>query len=213
MSYGYYEAPTASKPTGRYRYNGSSLDTRSQLSAAALIYHELVPGHHFHLARQYENTELPIIRRVAIDNSAFNEGWAEYASGLAGEMGLYDDVYDLYGRLMHERFIAQRLVTDTGLNAFGWTLERAGEFMRANTLESPTQIATETLRYSTDLPAQALAYRMGYLKFKELRERAQHRLGARFDIRDFHEATLREGALPLKVLERHIDRFIGEPDR
>lgn len=208
MSYGYYEVPSATEPRGLYRYNGSGLETRSQLSAAALIYHELVPGHHFHLARQAENDRLPAIRRHAIELTVFNEGWAEYASGLAGELGLYDDPYDRYGRLIHERFTAQRLVTDTGLNAFGWPLARAREYMQANTLESPTQVATETLRYSTDLPGQALAYRIGYLRFMELREQAKTALGSRFDLADFHEAILGVGALPFAVLERHVGRFI-----
>lgn len=206
MTYGYYEPPTPSQPIGLYRFNGSGLDTRSQLNAAALIYHELVPGHHFHLARQAENAALPQIRRQSLDISVFNEGWAEYASGLAGEMGLYDDPYDAYGRLVHERFTAQRLVVDTGLNALGWSLERAREYMQRHTLESPAQVATETLRYSTDLPGQALAYRVGYLQFMEIRESMRTALGPRFDLRDFHEAVLAEGALPLPVLRRHVER-------
>jgi uncharacterized protein (DUF885 family) len=210
MSYGYYEPPAPANPAGRYRYNGSGLETRSQLSAAALIYHELVPGHHFHLARQAENESLPDLRREAIDLAIFNEGWAEYASGLAGEMGLYDDPYDAYGRLVHERFTAQRLVVDTGLNAFGWSLERARAYMREHTHESETQIASETLRYATDLPAQALAYRLGFLEMRALRERAEVRLGAAFDLREFHETVLAPGALPLPLLERHVDRFIEE---
>lgn len=207
MSFGHYDPPTPSDPVGFYRYNGSGLDTRSQLSAASVIYHELAPGHHFHLARQMENKGLPDIRRHAIELTVFNEGWAEYAAELAGEWGLYDTPDDRYGRFMHERFVAQRLVTDTGLNAFGWTLEQAREYMLANTLESPTQVASETLRYSTDLPAQALAYRVGFLKFMELRRRAENQLGPRFQVRDFHEAILGEGALPLPVLERHLERW------
>ena len=132
--------------------------------------------------------------------SVYNEGWAEYASGLAGDMGLYDDPYDLYGRLAHERFVSQRLVIDTGMNALGWTLEQARAFMRDNTLEGEAQIASETLRYSTDLPAQALAYRLGYLAFMELRDDTRARRGAAFDVREFHEAVLGEGAMPLAAL-------------
>lgn len=206
MTYGYYEPPNPARPKGLYRYNGSGLETRVQVAGAALIYHELAPGHHFHLARQAESDSLPSIRRHCLDISVFNEGWAEYASGLAGEMGLYDDPYDAYGRLLHERFTAQRLVVDTGLNALGWSLEQASEYMKRYTLESPEQVATETLRYSTDLPAQALAYRIGYLKIMELRERMRRDLGPRFDLRDFHETVLAEGALPLPVLERHVGR-------
>jgi len=207
MSYGIYQPATPAVPVGIYNYNGSGLETRSQLQAAALIFHELLPGHHQHFSLQHENTGLPSIRRNPFDLTAFNEGWAEYASGLAGEMGLYDDPYDRYGRLMHERFTAQRLVVDPGLNLLGWSLEKARAYMAANTLESETQVAAETLRYSTDLPAQALAYRMGYLKFTELRARVAAKLGPRFDIREFHEAILGQGALPLAVLEKHLDRF------
>jgi uncharacterized protein (DUF885 family) len=208
MSYGYYQPPTDEQPRGVYKFNGSGLERRSQLSAAALIFHELVPGHHFHLARQKEDERLPMIRREAIDISVFNEGWAEYASGLAGEMGMYDDPYDLYGRLIHERFVAQRLVVDTGLNALGWSLENARAYMRASTMEADDQVATETLRYSTDLPAQALAYRIGYLRLMELREKARSALGSRFEIRAFHEAILGEGALPLPVLEASVDAWV-----
>ena len=206
ISYGYYQPPTDANPTGLYRFNGSGLETRSQLSAPALIYHELVPGHHFHLARQKENDTLPLIRREAIELTAFNEGWAEYASWLAGEMGLYDDPYDHYGRLVHERFTAQRLVVDTGMNALGWSLDKAREYMRRYTLESEAQVQSETLRYSTDMPAQGLAYRIGFLKLRELRSKAQSLRGSRFDIREFHEWILGAGALPLTVLENHVQR-------
>jgi len=207
MSFGYYQTPTSAHPVGSYCYNGSGLDSRSQVNAAALIFHELVPGHHFHLARQAENDHLPEIRRQNIDNTAFNEGWAEYASGLAQEMGLYDDPYDWYGRLTQERFAAQRLVVDTGLNALGWPLAKARAFMKANTLESDTQIATETLRYSTDIPAQALTYGLGFLKFRSLRQKVEEALGRRFDIRAFHEAVLAPGALPFPVLEQLLGEF------
>jgi uncharacterized protein (DUF885 family) len=204
MTYGYYQPPTAADPVGRYMYNGSALDQRSLLTAASLIFHELAPGHHFHLARQAENHSLPAVRREATDLDAFNEGWAEYAAGLCWELGLYEDPYDAYGRLAHERFTAQRLVVDTGLGALGWTLQRAREYMRANTTESGTQIATETLRYATDLPGQALAYRIGYLEFQALREQTASASGASFDVRDFHETVLGTGALPFPVIREHL---------
>jgi uncharacterized protein (DUF885 family) len=208
MTYGYYDRPTLVGEQGTYRYNASDLATRSQLQVAALIYHELAPGHHFHIARQMELDHLPPLRSNSLELSVFNEGWAEYASGLAEEMGLYDDPYDLYGRLAHERFTAQRLVVDTGMNALGWTLERARAYMRDNTLEGPAQVASETLRYATDLPAQALAYRLGYRWFVDLRRETEQRLGARFDVRDFHEAVLGEGALPLQALRGHVQRVL-----
>lgn len=134
----------------------------------------------------------------------FNEGWAEYAAGLAEEAGLYDDPYDMYGWLGHQRYVSQRLVVDTGLNLLGWSLEQARAYMSANVLEDASQVASETLRYSTDMPGQALCYRMGFLKFRELREQAKSRLGDAFDLADFHEAVLEPGGLPLKLLESNL---------
>ena len=210
MTYGYYQPPTPADPVGRYLYNGSDLDSRSLLTAASVIFHELVPGHHFQLARQAENLALPDIRREEIDLDAFNEGWAEYAAGLGWELGLYEDPYDAYGRLVHERFTAQRLVVDTGLGVLGWTLEQARDYMRANTTESEVQIGTETLRYATDLPAQALAYRLGFLEFTALRDRAAAALGSKFDARELHERLLAPGALPFGVIHDRFDSWLGE---
>lgn len=210
LTYGYYEPPTDATPVGRYRYNGSGLDTRSQLSAAAIIYHELVPGHHFQIARQKENTALPELRRDALSFVAFVEGWAEYAAGLAAETGMYADPYDRYGWLVHQRFVSQRLVVDTGMNALGWPLGRARAYMAEMTFESPAQVATETLRYATDLPGQALGYRLGFLKLRELRDHARRVLGERFDIRDYHELVLAPGALPLSVVEEHLERRLRQ---
>lgn len=194
MTYGYYQPPTSAEPVGKYMFNGSALEHRSMLTAASLIFHELAPGHHFHLARQGENAELPDLRREAVDLGGFNEGWAEYAAGLGWDLGLYADPYDAYGRLVHERFTAQRLVVDTGMACLGWTLDQARAYMRANTTESETQVATETLRYSTDLPGQALAYRLGFLEFNALREEVNEPLP------DFNERILNAGALPFPVI-------------
>ncbi|MFJ3310948.1 DUF885 domain-containing protein [Streptomyces sp. NPDC086549] len=207
LTFGYYESPTAAQPVGRYRYNASDLAHRSLLGAAALIYHELAPGHHFHLARQAENTTLPDLRRELAAFGGFQEGWAEYAAGLAWEMGLYDDPWDAYGRLAHERFTAQRLVVDTGLNLGTMTLEQARTFMRAHAAaESEGQIATELLRYATDLPGQALTYRAGHTEFTALRAASESGAGAGFDVRDFHEAVLAGGELPFPALRRRVAR-------
>ncbi|MEU3345428.1 DUF885 domain-containing protein [Streptomyces sp. NPDC006700] len=210
MTFGYYDPPTAARPVGYYRYNASDLAHRSLLGAAALIYHELAPGHHFHLARQSENASLPDLRRELVAFSGFEEGWAEYAAGLGWEMGLYDDPWDAYGRLAHERFTAQRLVVDTGLNLGTMTMEQARAFMRAHAAaESDGQIATELLRYATDLPGQALSYRAGYAEFRDLRTACEGRAGAEFDVRAFHEAVLGGGALPFPVLRRRVVRELG----
>jgi uncharacterized protein (DUF885 family) len=206
LTYGFYELPRAGQPVGRYRYNGSGLDHRSLLGAATLIYHELAPGHHFQIARQAENDTLPSLRREVAEFTAFVEGWAEYAAGLGWEMGLYEDPWDAYGRLAHERFMAQRLVVDTGLNLATMTLGQAHAFMRANTIESDAQIGPELLRYATDLPGQALTYRTGYLEFIAQRAAARSRAGAAFDVRDFHEAILSGGTLPFPALRRRLER-------
>jgi uncharacterized protein (DUF885 family) len=214
MTFGYYQEPTPANPEGDYLYNGSRLPERSLLNAPALIYHELLPGHHFQINLQKENTRLPLFRREGFDETAYVEGWGEYASALAGEMGMYDDPYDACGRLAMDAFISSRLVVDTGMNALGWSRERAIDFMKENTFEGDLQISTETLRYSTDIPGQALAYKLGSLEIRRLREKTAAALGPRFDRRRFHDAVLGSGTLPLPVLERKIDAFIaGEKKR
>ena len=199
MTYGYYQWPTATDSMGHYYYNGSKLEERSLLMAAPLVYHELIPGHHFQFSLAQENALLPPYRRD-LGFTAYNEGWGEYASQLAGEMGMYADPYERYGRLGMEMFLACRLVVDTGMNYYGWPRARAMQFMREHALESATQINTESLRYSVDLPGQALAYKMGALEMLRLRERSRAALGAHFDLKAFHEAVLESGALPLSVL-------------
>lgn len=209
MTFGYYRQPTPALPEGDYYYNGSRLPERSLLNAAALIYHELVPGHHFQINLQMENAGLPDFRRLTFGETAFTEGWGEYASALAGEMGMYADPYDACGRLAMDAFISTRLVVDTGMNALGWSREQAIAFMKENTFEGDLQIGTESLRYSTDIPGQALAYKLGSLEIRRLREKAKSALGPRFDPRRFHDAVLGSGTLPLTVLARKIDDFIA----
>jgi uncharacterized protein (DUF885 family) len=204
-TWGYYKPPDSIDPAGIYNYNGSKLDERSLVTAASLIFHELLPGHHFQVALQLENESLHPYRQNAY-SGAFTEGWAEYAASLGQEMGLFDP-YDRYGHLIMELFLAVRLVVDTGIGYLGWSLEEARDYMRERVFQSDTQIATETLRYATR-PGQALAYRLGYEKIWELRQRAEHELGERFDIRTFHAAILGSGNLPLSVLDEHIDWWI-----
>ncbi len=210
MTFGVYQLPTAANPRGEYRYNGSDLENRSLFSAQGLIYHELIPGHHFQLALANEREDLPRFRRETIGYGAFTEGWAEYAANLAKEMGLYEDPYDLYGRLVMEMFVSCRLVLDTGMNYFGWDLERAREFMSARVVLSDVEIATELLRYSADIHGQALAYRIGYLEILRQRRKAEKALGDRFDIKAFHAAVIGSGAMPMIVLDEHIDWWIEQ---
>ena len=168
MTYGYYRGGAPGE-TGYYYYNGSKLDTSSMISAGFLIYHELIPGHHFHISLVKENQQLSVYRR-GVRVNAFAEGWANYAAHLALEMGMLDDPYDHYGWLLSNAFIAARLVVDTGLNHKGWSLEKASRYMLENTLYSESEVATEVLRYSTDIQAQALSYKLGYDKILALRE-------------------------------------------
>jgi uncharacterized protein (DUF885 family) len=208
MTYGYYQEPSPDNPAGTYFYNGSSLDQRSLVSAQHLIYHELIPGHHLHLALQAENESVHPIREFLLFG-AFTEGWAEYAASLGMEMGLYSDPYDRYGHLLLQSMLATRLVVDTGLNYFDWPLDKARAYMKEHTFESDVQIASETLRYSTDLFAQALDYRLGYDQFWQLRRTSEAQLGEKFDIRRFHAAAVGDGAMPLDVLTERIERFIA----
>ena len=207
MTAGYYDPPTAATPEGIYYFNGANAAKSTLAELASLIYHELIPGHHFHIASQRENKLLHPLRQTLLFN-AFNEGWAEYAATLAGEIGMYAHPCERYGRLLKETFLASRLVVDTGLNVLGWSLDRARQYLREHTLLSDVEIQSETLRYSTDIPAQSLAYQYGKLKFLELRRHARTTLGDRFDIRDFHDVVLGSGGMPLEILEWHVNSWL-----
>ncbi|MEO8449937.1 MAG: DUF885 domain-containing protein [Gemmatimonadota bacterium] len=210
MTYGYYNWPMGTDPKGYYNYNGSQLEERSLLMAGAIAYHELVPGHHFQINLARENQALPKFRRTTT-HAGYTEGWGEYSSSVvAREMGMYRDAYEVYGRLVFDMFFAVRLVVDTGMNFYGWPRSKAVAYMKEHTLESDGQIDSETLRYSTRSPAQALAYRMGRETFVSLRAKTEQALGPRFDLRRFHDAVLMSGSLPLFVLERHVDWFIEQ---
>jgi uncharacterized protein (DUF885 family) len=208
QTFGYYDPPDPRDPVGHYMYNASRLPERSQLSAGALLYHELLPGHHLQFALALENAALPEARRSAMVG-AYTEGWGEYASMLAAEMGMYRDPWERYGRLLMEMFIAARLVVDTGINEFGWSRDSATAYMAARVIESPTQLATETLRYGADINGQALSYKIGAVELVRLRARAREALGPAFDIREFHDVVLASGALPMTVLEWKVDRWIA----
>jgi uncharacterized protein (DUF885 family) len=208
MTFGFYAPPTASDSMGHYYFNGSKLDERSMITGGALIAHELIPGHHFQIGLQQENSALPPFRQNSF-HAAYTEGWGEYASALAGEMGMYQDPYERYGRLFMEMFLACRLVVDTGMNEYGWSRERAMAFMRPRVAESSTQLETETLRYSVDLPGQALAYKMGSIEIRRLRDLASASLGSRFDIRAFHDVVLSSGSLPMTVLREKVRAWIA----
>ncbi len=211
MTFGYYQPPNPNSERGNYRYNGSKLESRPMVWTGPLIFHELIPGHHFHIALQRESEASSELRRLSsLFYAAFTEGWANYAASLALEMGILDEPYERYGWLLFDAFIANRLVVDTGMNHFGWPRERAMAYMLQNTFSSEEETETETLRYSTDMPGQALAYKLGLEKIRELRAAQEAKLGDVFDIRTFHAAVLGGGAMPLPVLEKHVDWYMSQ---
>jgi uncharacterized protein (DUF885 family) len=209
MTFGYYQVPTAENERGEYNYNGSDLKNRPMVWSGPLIYHELAPGHHFQINLNMENESIHKIRKdMRLYNSSITEGWGNYSSFLAEEIGMLDEPLDQYGWLVFQMFFYNRLVLDTGMNALGWSLEEAREFMRKYTFATETEIQTETLRYSVDMPGQALAYALGMDRLILIRNNMKNQLGDQFDIRDFHDAVLKEGAMPLNILEDHIQWFI-----
>jgi uncharacterized protein (DUF885 family) len=209
MTWGYYQVPTASDPKGYYLYNASNLASKNILTiaSAALVLHELFPGHHFQVNLQSENEAFHPLRREYI-LSPYVEGWAEYASQLGREMNIYQDPYERCGRIIFDLLMSVRLVVDTGMNYFQWPRSKAMKLMKKYLLLSDVEIETETLRYSTGIPGQALGYKIGSLKMWELRKKAEKALGPKFDVRRFHDAILGSGTMPLFLLEKHVEHFI-----
>jgi uncharacterized protein (DUF885 family) len=192
---------------GFFDANVNNLSKRPTHEMESTLLHEAVPGHHLQISRAQEIKGLPLFRRVG-GYTAYSEGWALYAESLGHDLGLYKDPYQLFGRLSAEMLRACRLVVDTGLHAKGWSRERAIRYMVDNSGIHHETVATEVDRYLV-IPAQALGYKIGELKIKELRARAKATLGEKFDLRRFHNALIDDGALPLTVLEARIDEWIA----
>jgi uncharacterized protein (DUF885 family) len=192
---------------GIFYVNTYDLPSRQTWDAEDLFLHEAIPGHHFQLALQQELTDLPTFRRFGRE-IAFSEGWGLYAESLGRELGLYQDPYSYFGYLQNELWRAIRLVVDTGLHSKDWTREQVIAYMLENSATAETPAISEAERYMA-IPAQALAYKMGELKIKELRARSEKALGDKFDIREFHAEVLKDGSVPLDVLEAKIDRWIA----
>jgi len=200
--------PDGKRP-GRVVVATSDFAQRSLMGDEAIAYHEGIPGHHLQLSVQQQLTGLPRFRLHGLGFNAYTEGWALYAEQLGKEVGFYQDPVSDYGRLSSELFRAVRLVVDTGIHAKGWTREQVVEFFRkSGAVDEPT-IQSETDRYIA-WPAQALSYKLGQLKIRELRERARRELGAKFDIRTFHDEMIDGGTLPLDLLEARTDKWIAE---
>ncbi|HYD11276.1 MAG TPA: DUF885 domain-containing protein [Allosphingosinicella sp.] len=203
----YNQGSPESGIAGTYYVNLSKLNQRPLWEVPALSLHESVPGHHLQIALQQEVEIAPFRRNFAFF-TAFTEGWGLYAESLGGEMGLYNTPERRMGELSYQMWRATRLVVDTGIHAFGWDKARAIAYMRDNTALSEANIEAEVNRYIS-WPGQALGYMIGRLKILELRARAERALGERFDVRRFHDAVLRNGSIPLDVLEAEIDAWIA----
>lgn len=196
------------KVAGYFAVNISNLNTRPKWEMETLALHEAVPGHHLQISIAKEAADLPKFRRNG-DYTAFEEGWALYSESLGDEMGFYKDPYSKFGNLDDEILRAARLVVDTGIHALGWTREQAIAYMNDNTANPPNDNAVEVDRYIA-WPGQALAYKIGQIKIRALRDKAAAALGDRFDLRAFHNAVLDNGPMPLSVLEAQIDNWIAQ---
>ncbi len=196
-------APDGSAP-GWFNLRAYQPEKQVKYDKESLVLHEAIPGHIFQgsLARSLKG--LPEFRKF-YGNSAYAEGWALYAESLGSQLGVFKDPLNKFGQLASERFRAARLVIDTGIHSMGWTREQAQDYLRAH---APTQAIEEVDRYIS-WPAQALSYKMGQLRIVELRKKAEAQLGPKFDVRDFHDALLRDGSLPLELLDEEVGRYIA----
>lgn len=205
---GSYMRPSGDGSTpGVFYVNTSDLDTRRTWETESLYLHEAIPGHHFQLGLQQQLTDLPKFRRLG-GETAYIEGWGLYAESLGRELGLYQDPYNYYGYLQNALWRAIRLVTDTGLHSKGWTRTQAIDYMLNNSAMTRTDAEAEVDRYMA-IPGQALSYKVGEMKIAQLREQAQRELGPRFDVRAFHTEVLKDGSVPLDILQDKIQRWIA----
>jgi uncharacterized protein (DUF885 family) len=199
------QAPSPDFTTpGWFNLNTYQPEKQVKYDKESLVLHEAVPGHIFQITLAEAQANLPEIRKF-YHNSAYIEGWALYSESLGSQLGLYQDPYHRFGQLASERFRAVRLVVDTGIHELGWTRDQALQYFHEH---APEESAAEIDRYIS-WPAQALSYKMGQLRITQLREEAQRKLGPKFDVREFNDAVLQEGTLPLEVLTQQMEQFIA----
>ena len=204
----YEEGSLAAGRPGEFNANTYDLKSRPKWEMEALTSHEAVPGHHLQLSIAQELEGVPEWRKHD-DYTAFVEGWGLYSESLGGEIGLYKDPYSKFGQLTYEIWRAIRLVVDTGMHTMGWTRQQAIDYFKANSAKAEHDIEVEIDRYIV-IAGQALAYKIGELKIKELRAYAQKELGDKFDVRAFHDHVLGNGAVPLDLLEKNIKAWVAE---
>jgi uncharacterized protein (DUF885 family) len=204
----YSGASLDSERGGQYWVNTTKLESRTLYTLEALTLHEAMPGHHLQIALTAEMETLPTFRRNMYIN-AFGEGWGLYAEYLGYELGLYTDPYSEFGRLTYEMWRACRLVIDTGVHYMGWTRDESVAYLADNSALSIHEVNTEINRYIT-WPGQALAYKMGEIKIKELRERSEEELGENFDIKEFHDVILSKGTVTMSILDEIVERWIDD---
>jgi uncharacterized protein (DUF885 family) len=204
----YEEGSLAAGRPGEFNANTYDLKSRPKWEMEALTAHEAVPGHHLQISLAQELEEAPEWRKHD-DYTAFVEGWGLYAESLGSEIGLYKDPYSRFGQLTYEMWRAVRLVVDTGMHTMGWTRQQAIDYFKANAAKAEHDIEVEVDRYIV-WPGQALAYKIGELKLKEMRAYAQRELGPRFDVRAFHDHVLGNGAVPLDLLEKNVRAWVAE---
>jgi len=204
----YYSGSQEAGRAGFFMANTYRLETRPKYEMEALSIHEAVPGHHLQITLAQELDNIPKFRRYG-GYTAFVEGWGLYSEKLAEEMGFYKDPYSKFGQLTYEMWRACRLVVDTGMHALGWTRQEAIDYMLSNTAKTENDVTVEIDRYIA-WPGQALAYKIGELKIRELRSKAEKKMGDNFNIRDFHDVVLGHGAVPLDILEKHVNEYISQ---
>ena len=204
---GRYSRSNSSTTSGSYWVNTYNLHSRTLYTMPALTAHEAVPGHHLQISLNSELPEtIPSFRRD-LYLSAYGEGWGLYSEFLVDEMNIYTTPYEKFGKLTYEMWRACRLVVDTGVHSKGWTRQQMIDYMSKNTALSIHEVNTETDRYIS-WPGQAISYKIGEIKIRELRKKSEKKLGDKFNIRDFHEVILGEGTVTLSIMEKRVNRYI-----